>query len=144
MKFIGIDPGMNGALVVLNGNMVATFPFKKLDEKGISNIFDIFLPPEPCTAVLENVHSMPGQGVASSFKFGGSFGFLKGCLHSRSIPFELISPQRWQRDLECLTGGDKNVTKAKAQELFPKMKVTHAIADALLLAVYCRKLHENL
>lgn len=35
-----------------------------------------------------------------------------------------------------------NVTKAKAQELFPKEKVTHATADALLLATYCKRTHD--
>ena len=36
--------------------------------------------------------------------------------------------------------GDKNVTKRRAQELFPGARVTHAVADALLLAEYCRRL----
>ena len=41
--------------------------------------------------------------------------------------------------MDCLTGGDKNVTKRKAQSLFPWVKVTHAIADSMLLAEYCRQ-----
>jgi len=40
--------------------------------------------------------------------------------------------------LGCLSKGDKNVTKAKAQEQFPNIKVTHATADALLIALYGR------
>jgi hypothetical protein len=35
-----------------------------------------------------------------------------------------------------MTKGNKNITKQKAQELFPGIKVTHAIADALLIATY--------
>ena len=54
-------------------------------------------------------------------------------------PFEEVAPQVWQKVLGCLSRGDKNVTKAKAQQLFPAIKVTHAIADALLLAEYARR-----
>jgi hypothetical protein len=42
--------------------------------------------------------------------------------------------------MSCLTKGDKNVTKSRAQELFPEVKVTHAIADALLIAEYGRRI----
>lgn len=92
-------------------------------------------------AVIERVHSMPKQGVASSFKFGRSYGFLRGCLIASGIPFEEVTPQVWQKALGCLSRGDKNVTKARAQQLFPSLKITHATADALLLAEYARRLH---
>jgi hypothetical protein len=36
----------------------------------------------------------------------------------------------------CLTKGDKNVSKKRAQELFPSIKCTHATSDALLIAEY--------
>jgi hypothetical protein len=38
-----------------------------------------------------------------------------------------------------MTKGDKNVSKRKAQELFPQIKVNHYIADALLIAAYGAK-----
>jgi hypothetical protein len=87
---------------------------------------------------LEEVHSMPGQGVASCFTFGSSFGFLH-CLGLGCGRFERVRPQIWQRDLNCRTGGDKNISKARAMELFPSMRVTHANADALLIAEYGRR-----
>ncbi len=40
---------------------------------------------------------------------------------------------------QILTKGDKNVSKRRAQELFPALKVTHAIADALLIAEFARR-----
>jgi hypothetical protein len=45
----------------------------------------------------------------------------------------------WQGALECLSGGSKNVTKLRAQQLFPGEKVTHGSADALLIAEYGRR-----
>jgi crossover junction endodeoxyribonuclease RuvC len=91
-------------------------------------------------AIIEKVHSMPKQGVASSFKFGQSYGFLRGCLVASGIPFEEVSPQVWQKELGCLSKGDKNVTKARAQSLFPQLRITHATADALLICEYARRL----
>jgi len=41
--------------------------------------------------------------------------------------------------LECLTGGNKNVSKAKAKELFPGTKFTHTTADATLIAEFGRR-----
>jgi hypothetical protein len=60
-------------------------------------------------------------------------------LTAAGIPFERISPQAWQKSLGCMTGGDKNISKRRAQELFPTMNVTHATADALLIAEYGRR-----
>jgi hypothetical protein len=57
-------------------------------------------------------------------------------LTAAGIPFTRIRPQVWQKKLGCMTKGNKNITKQKAQELFPSIKVTHAIADALLIATY--------
>ena len=90
-------------------------------------------------ACLERVHSMPGQGVASSFKFGQGFGNLEMALTAARIPFTYVTPQKWQKELGCLTKGNKNVSKSRAQQLFPHIKCTHAISDALLIAEYCRR-----
>jgi Holliday junction resolvasome RuvABC endonuclease subunit len=76
------------------------------------------------------------MGVKSAFTFGNGFGHLEMALTAAGIPFERVRPQVWQKALGCMTKGEKNVSKRKAQELFPSMKVTHAIADALLLAYY--------
>jgi crossover junction endodeoxyribonuclease RuvC len=135
MTIIGIDPGKNGGVAWnLNGRYaVEKMPSDMMDLwdllKGIAN-------EGPCCALLENVHSMPGQGVVSSFTFGKGFGSLQMALCGLGISYELIEPRKWQKALGCLTKGDKNVSKAKAQALFPDIKVTHAKADALLICRY--------
>jgi hypothetical protein len=50
-------------------------------------------------AVIEKVHSMPSQGVSSSFTFGKNYGFLRGCLTAAGIPFEEVTPQVWMKAL---------------------------------------------
>jgi hypothetical protein len=90
-------------------------------------------------AYIELVHSSPQMGVKSAFTFGNGFGHLEMALTAAGIPFERVRPQVWQKALGCLTKGDKNVSKRRAQELFPQLKVTHATADALLIAEYGRR-----
>ena len=139
MNHLGIDPGMSGGVgIIEDDGTVVTFAFSKLTEKDIADLISGF-EKEGTFAYIENVHSMPKQGVASSFKFGKSFGFLLGCLACAEIPFELVSPQKWQKFMGCLTHGDKNISKAKAQQLFPTLRITHANSDALLIAEYGRR-----
>ena len=90
-------------------------------------------------AFLEKVGAMPKQGVSSTFKFGQHYGLLRGLLVALQIPREFPTPQTWQKALGCLTGGDKNVSKAKAAQLWPDIKWTHATADAALIAEYGRR-----
>jgi len=82
---------------------------------------------------------MPKQGVKSCFTFGNGFGHLEMALIASNVGFRRVRPQAWQKEMQCLTGGDKNVSKRRAQELFPGIKVTHAIADALLIAEFGRR-----
>ena len=135
---IGIDPGMSGGIAFVPEHGAAwaeKMPetlrdlWDLLNPYGSSDDYQVF-------AIFEKVHSMPGQGVSSSFKFGQGFGHLEMALTAAKIPFTYARPQAWQKHMQCLTGGDKNVSKQRAQQLFPHIKVTHAIADALLIAEY--------
>ena len=139
MNFVGIDPGQSGGIACISeAGEVWAFKMGETERDTWmilcrNTIMDF--------ALIESVHSMPKQGVASSFKFGRNYGFLRGCLIALAIPFDEVTPQKWQKAMGCLTHGDKNVSKAKAQQLFPQIKVNHAIADALLIAEYCRRVY---
>jgi crossover junction endodeoxyribonuclease RuvC len=144
--YIGIDPGQKGGIGVLDetGAVITTFKFKDQTDTDISEMFNYVkeiqgvMDENSIFALLEKVHSMPKQGVASSFTFGSSFGYLRGMLTAHKIPWDFITPQKWQKALGCLTKGDKNITKSKAQRQWPNTKIMHSIADALLIAEYCR------
>jgi len=145
MIYFGIDPGKSGAIACITFGQLR---FKKNDctEQELSDWLASVVPCDlsACFAVIEKVNAMPKQGVSSTFKFGQSYGFLRGLLIAHRIPFEEVTPQKWQTALSCRSGGDKNVTKAKAQQLWPSHKLTHATADAVLLAEYCRIKRTNL
>lgn len=91
-------------------------------------------------AYIEEVASRPGQGAPGMFKFGMGYGALRMALVACRIPFESVRPQVWQYRMGCMSRGDKRVTRAKAQQLFPDTKMTHAISDAILIAEYGRRL----
>ena len=146
--FLGIDPGGSGSLAVIDrAGILVDVTSMPETMKDISDYLAEF-GPRIKMGVIEAVHSMPDQGVASSFTFGQNVGALHMGLVAHGIPFEFVQPRAWQQPLglirvskeETITQ-KKNRHKARAQELFPSKKVIHAIADGLLLAEHCRRKH---
>ena len=145
MTTIGIDPGKNGGIAWITDGKPCV---EKMPET-LADLWDLMcdltnyprstIDRSGFKAYIEAVHSSPQMGVKSAFTFGNGFGHLEMALTAAGIPFERVSPQKWQKAMGCMTGGDKNVSKRRAQELFPSMKVTHATADALLIAYYGSK-----
>ena len=139
---LGVDPGANGGIAwITDGKAcVEKMPdtLRDLWEliRDITNHPRSSLDGRKYKAYIEAVSSSPQMGVVSSFSFGRGYGNLEMALTAAGIPFERVRPQVWQKALGCMTKGDKNVSKRKAQELFPDRKITHATADALLIAHY--------
>lgn len=147
MLVLGIDPGKNGGLAVVGIDGAPNLALKMPDtERDLWDLCEDFLRPPvgPIDfAYIEKVASSPQMGARSIFTFGQGYGSLRMALIAAGIPFEAVAPGKWQRAMGCLSGGDKNVTKRKAQELFPGVKVTHAIADALLIAEHGRRVRAD-
>lgn len=96
----------------------------------------------------ENDHAHGGQPGSAMFTFGKSAGRLEMALDALDIEYgSPVHSRTWQKTLgfKKESGMSKTVWKGylkeKAQELFPKIKVTLKVADALLLAHYCKKMH---
>jgi hypothetical protein len=139
----GADPGSQGGIAFLSLNRdthksfieACSLPDNGHDLYGLLEEYA----PHIVRAYVERVRSSPQMGVTSAFTFGRNYERILSVLSCSKIPFEEVLPAKWQRSLSCLTHGDKNVTKTKAQQLFPTLKVTHKIADALLIAEYGRR-----
>ena len=143
---IGIDPGANGGIAWIDYNGKACV--EKMPDSlqdlwelvcDITNYPRSSVDGRSYKAYIEQVSSSPQMGVKSAFTFGNGFGHLEMALTAAGIPFERVRPQVWQKALGCMTKGDKNITKRKAQELFPDIKATHWSSDALLIAHYGTK-----
>lgn len=148
---IGIDPGLDGGIAILEGPKALTvhdIPTLKertrgreVDWAALSRLYmqyDIF---EIEHAFIEQVHSMPKQGVASSFKFGYVAGGLRGLVAAWGIPTTMVTPQRWKKGLKLARTKDAAV--ARASELWPKVNfhgpkggLRDGVAEAALIAYY--------
>ena len=137
----GVDPGSTGGIAFLSLNLVKPFveaykiPETSADVRDLLQEYRVPV----FRAYIERVRSSPQMGVTSAFTFGRNYERMLTALTMLCIPVEEVLPAKWQRNLGCLTHGNKNVSKARAQQLFPTMKVTHSIADALLIAEYGRR-----
>lgn len=147
------DPGVNGGGAVLgrNGAVLHTAAVRPdMTEKQLSVLVgiavDVLEMAGGGPAFVEKVQHHTGDGGQGSFTFGGVYKFVLGCLHTRNVIVINVYPQAWQAKMECLTGGNKNVSLAKAKELFPEQfppkmlkKDALRIADALVIAEYGRR-----
>lgn len=134
---IGIDPGESGGIAYVGDGIADAVKFPETEQDTYEHLYWLISENEAVGVYLEAVHSMPKQGVSSSFKFGANYGFYRGLLTALPVRWQTVTPQKWQKAMGCRTSGDKNVSKAAAQRLFPAIaKMTHAKADALLIAEY--------
>ena len=99
--------------------------------------------------ILEAVHSLPKQGVASSFTFGEGLGMWKGIIAAYGLPLEMVSPQRWKKEIMADQGREKSASRYKAVQIFPQVAdrlsriKDDGRAEALLLAEYGRRLRKE-
>lgn len=171
--YIGIDPGQNGGLAAVNGSGRVLCAIAMPDtERDVWNWFyqwSTYSSSNPgfmvgdIYACIELVHSMPQQGVASSFKFGKHFGSVRMAAIAAGLSIQGVQPVKWMRSMGISPAtkkkvktkkgkiklkvdkvAHKNNLKARAQEVFPKQNVTLKTADALLLAEYCRRMHKGI
>lgn len=144
MIYIGVDPGKSGAMAVITPDATIVAPFDAQEYRSVLAGLQGFS--DNCRCCLERVGAMPGQGVTSMFKFGENFGFIQGLLTAYSIPYELVTPQKWKKEFQIT--GDKNSSIAVCKRLFPNVSLRRTercrkdddgLAEALLMAEYARR-----
>lgn len=146
-KFLGIDPGLKGALVFLTNMIVTAYPmpvYKRGDKTYVdeSELTRIVSAERPDQAVIEDVFSSPQMGVVSAFSFGEGKGVLKGVLAGQGVPFVLVSPAKWKSDMGTIA--DKNHTKRLARSVFKNQKLsTEGKCEAALLALWLKCSRQN-
>lgn len=142
---IGIDPGKTGGIAwqPMGRREYADatgFPDTETDVADV--LRQLIRDHETWFAYLERVGATPQMGRTSAFSFGRSYGFIRGLLIGLGIPFEEVTPVKWQAEFGLRQGkklaqGDvekHNAIKGKAQQLFPALRITHKKAAALLIA----------
>lgn len=157
MAYIGIDPGLTGAIALMNegyadplvwdmptvanGKGVVKY---EVDPVGLAHIVEGFVGFGASRVILERTNAMPGQGVASMFSMGVSRGVVLGVLGSMRLPYEEVAPSQWKKHFG-LIGADKDMSRRLALQLYPQLakqlarKKDHNRAEAVLLATYLQR-----
>ena len=152
MLCLGIDPGISGGLARIETEPVPTIlsgirmPWLQHGKK--SKIIDVMAIREWLprvrgvrVAVIENVHSMPKQGVASSFAFGRSLGAVEALAHLTCSRVAYVTPAVWKRGYGFPKGATKRASMDRAKIEFGdsfgwKTLADNGIAEAALIALH--------
>ena len=155
MRIIGIDPGLNGAIAVLQNNKVIEIHDVPVMTDGKKNkrqlnsaqlvklLKDSFQDEANTVVVVEQVNAMPGQGVTSMFNFGQTFGAIKGISATLNLPIYFVRPSKWKKHFD-LINSSKDASRTKVIEMYPSIssrltkKKDVNKADAVLIARYFR------
>lgn len=146
MLIIGIDPGFQGAVGVLDVAQTSMLtvralvfdapimvlgakkPGGKVKEKPVFSQVTMFRllkaqvdTQELCVAAIEEVGPRPMEGVVASFRFGAGYGMWTMALAALGIMRYEIPSMRWKRDVFATRGQDKDASVIKAEQLFPSL-----------------------
>ena len=153
MIIFGIDPGVSGAISVLeNKKIIEVYDMptmidgkknkKQVNGSQVANIIKERLNGDnEIIIVVEHVNAMPGQGVTSMFNFGQSFGVIKGICSALSLPIYFVRPSKWKRHFNLIKT-NKDASRTKVIEVYPHIssklyrKKDSNRADAILIALY--------
>ena len=163
--YLGIDPGKQGAFVVIdeNSNVIEKFgtPLigKEYDRQGI---IAILTSREFHKVGLENPDVIFGIGKSAVASLSHCVGLIEGIMLGLNVPHIMIKPKEWQKEcwkhvkVQKKVDGKTNDTKATsivaAVNLWPSenFKVTNignkstnhneGMVDAVLVAEYVRRL----
>lgn len=166
--WIGIDPGINGGIFVIN-EASQTKAWKMpthgddIDAKAICDIFKGVSRAHEVSVIIEQVHSIFGSSAKSNFTFGFVCGVVEAIVISQGLKFTKVQPKAWQAEIwitseieyKPLEAGKvkksvntKLTSQKAAKRLFPKLdfrgslkcKKDHdGIIDAALIAEFGRR-----
>lgn len=147
---LGIDPGLRGALAILDEKhrvikAIEDMPLKTVGHKSRVDLFllSTFIgayAPDIRLAITEDLFGMPGQSTQSTFQLGRSLGELEGIITAYFIPITRVRPAIWKSFFGL--SADKQLSLDKAKNLFPDSqshfarKKDDGRAEAVLLAAY--------
>tara|TARA_B100000029_G_scaffold374439_1_gene368756 strand:- start:395 stop:874 length:480 start_codon:yes stop_codon:yes gene_type:complete len=153
MIIFGIDPGVSGAISILeNKKVIDVFDMptmidgkknkKQVNGSQLANIIkEKISNNKEFIVVVEHVNAMPGQGVTSMFNFGQSFGVIKGVCSALNLPIYFVRPTKWKKHFNLIKT-NKDASRTKVIEAYPEIsnklsrKKDSNKADAILIARY--------
>jgi crossover junction endodeoxyribonuclease RuvC len=153
ITFVGIDPGLTGAVAVLFGEKAEVYDIPtikkgdgavkyEIDPAGLGRVLRFgIVDSAKVVAALERVNSMPGQAASSTFSLGDSFGVCRAVLSLTNLPLTYVTPMAWKKYFKLTK--DKEEARALAIKRYPQVELhlkKHIDrAEALLIATYLKE-----
>ena len=159
--FIGVDPGVEGAVVVLGRQseliavhdmpVVKTGNRREILVRDLSRILQKYFDeygPEKVFVTLEKHTPRPRQGVASQCKLARICGILEGIVSASGVSYQIAHPRTWARVMRDVEGDDvkaRSIIAASRRwvDLDLSKKKHHNRADAALIAEFGRIYHDK-
>ena len=149
--FIGIDPGLSGALAIIDDEFVSVYdapsvPVKKGNDYLVADMASLIRQASSlrsCYAILEAGIAMPNQSSSSTAKAARGGGLWEGMLVMAGVPYELVRPAAWKKIMGV--SADKGEARVMAQKLFPQIAQQFSRvkddgrAEAALIAEFARR-----
>ena len=144
-KILGIDPGKQGALALLDGQgnfidmkdmpIIKVGKRVEVDPVGITAIIDAW---GPTFAVVEQQGPRRGSGGGvATFSLGRNYGSLTAALSIAKVAWVAVTPLTWKKRMGVTK--EKATSEAAVRRRFPQVKCKrHDHAEALLIAEYGR------
>ena len=147
MTVLGVDPGMEGALAYVHrGKLLEVVDMPAVGGDISTPLLTQMVRMIPVEwGAVERVHSMPKQGVSTTFKFGMAYGMVRAAVGGLLVPMEEPTPNTWKKTFNL--DADKEKARLLALKLFPdkselfRFKKNHGRAEAALIALWCERLH---
>jgi hypothetical protein len=157
MIFAGIDPGKEGAIAWMDefrhGVEIHDCPRWPHGDYNRLEMLELLrrskeLGSGTLVVMLEEVHSMPNDGVVQAFTFGRGYGYWEMACTSVGAKLTTVKPEVWKRSMLAGLAKGKQTSVDMAARLFPdickllrgpKGGLRHDRAEAVLLAELCRR-----
>jgi crossover junction endodeoxyribonuclease RuvC len=146
--YIGLDPGKKGAMAIMGYSnttgeryMMKIIPFDPQEYIKTLKQFN------GATVCIEQVHSLPREGVKSVWSFGQTYGWLLGVLDAVGLSYQTVPPNLWKKDFSLLRTEKKQSIEV-CKRLFPGIELKRTdrcrndddnMADAALICEYARR-----
>ena len=146
-KYIGIDPGKSGGLMVIDEtgrSQAYKCPDKVFDMSVLFKIAVGNTAPDNVKLLMERVWARPSNATRAAFTYGVNYGQWLGIAASHEIKMYTTLPNDWIKWIGCPKGlpvkERKHWLRDKAKDLYPDLKkVTLATADAILITHYAKE-----
>ena len=143
--FVGIDPGSaSGAWGAIDqdGLYVGCGDLPVTDGRiNAVELMELIWNDLPTHIAVEDVHTMPGQGIASSGKFMRAAGAIEAVGALVGDTLTLVRPQVWKKH-HGLIGTEKKASLELARRIWPDAQLRlakhHGRADALLICLWLK------